>query len=95
MSDDHRLEEAARLLAEGRVDDAVELMFNAWSAAPENPDLAISYACLVARAGREREAEELFATLALYITHNATRLKSYFQQVIQPIINVFFIDRLF
>lgn len=62
--EDPRLSEAARLMAEGEFDAAAELLFSAWSGDTGNLDLAVSYACLLARIGREPEAEELFATLS-------------------------------
>ena len=55
---------AAGLLAEGEIDSAAKTLFDAWSANPGNRDLAVSYASLLAQAGREAEAEELFACLA-------------------------------
>ena len=58
------LEIAARLLAEGNVDAALGAVFSAWSDRPDDTDLAISYATLLAKADREREAEELFSSLA-------------------------------
>ncbi|MDR0363132.1 MAG: tetratricopeptide repeat protein [Planctomycetota bacterium] len=58
------LGEASRLLAEGEIDRAAALVFAAWSGDRENLDLAVSYACLLARGGREAEAEDLFAALA-------------------------------
>ncbi|MDR2391730.1 MAG: tetratricopeptide repeat protein [Planctomycetota bacterium] len=58
------LEAAARFLAEGNVDAALGVVFAAWSDRPEDTDLAISYATLLARADREREAEDLFSSLA-------------------------------
>ena len=62
--EDPRLSKAAKLVAEGAFDAAVELLFDAWSSDTGNLDLAVSYACLLARVGRQPEAEELFATLA-------------------------------
>lgn len=62
--DDPRLASAARLLAEGRHDDAGALLLDAWRAEPDNLDLAIAYASTLARSAREDEAEELFSTLA-------------------------------
>ncbi len=61
---DPRLEEAARILGEGDPDEAARILLEAWSSDTGNIDLAVSYACLLARIGREAEAEELFATLA-------------------------------
>lgn len=61
---DSHLETAARLLAEGRADAALAMLFEAWSNEPENIDLAVSYATLLAQAEREGEAEELFSSLA-------------------------------
>jgi Flp pilus assembly protein TadD len=55
---------AAELLAGGEVDAAVAALFSAWSKDPGNLNLAISYASLLAQAGRESEAEDLFSTLA-------------------------------
>lgn len=62
--EDPRLSEAARLVAEGDFDAAVDLLLGAWSSDTGNLDLAVSYACLLARVGRQSEAEELFAMLA-------------------------------
>ena len=62
--DDPRLSTAARLLAEGRSDAAADLLLEAWTADPDNLDLAIAYASTLARSSREAEAEELFSTLA-------------------------------
>ncbi|MCC8190289.1 MAG: tetratricopeptide repeat protein [Planctomycetes bacterium] len=62
---DTRIHTAARLVAEGRSDSAIDLLFDAWSAEPDNLDLAVAYASLLAGCtGREAEAEDLFSSLA-------------------------------
>lgn len=62
--DDPRLSAAARMLAEGRHDAALEFLLDTWKADPDNIDLAIAYASTLARSARETEAEELFSSLA-------------------------------
>lgn len=61
---DSRLQAAAKLLSEGHAETALSLLLETWTAEPDNLDVAISYASLLARCGRETEAEELFSTLA-------------------------------